>query len=138
MKVFVYGTLRTGDIRHGVEGFVKMIALEAHIEGFDMLNLGGFPGLIEGDGRIRGEVHEYEHMQALDRIEGYRESAPESGLYTRIQVTAEVEVEGVTEELEDCWVYLYNRGSERSRDRIIQSGDWFEHRGLYDKSTNVA
>ena len=76
-KVFVYGTLRTGDCRHGVGCFVQMLAPVAFVEHFAMLDLGGFPGLVpvspqDDDGLlIRGEVHEYEDLATLDRIEGY-------------------------------------------------------------------
>ncbi len=129
VKVFVYGTLRTGDCRHGVESFSKMLASEAYIEGFNMLDLGGFPGLVEGEGRIRGEVHEYAHLKVLDSIEGYREKTPDMGLYNRRQV----DVETPDGEIEECWVYTFNSYDGRSQRGIVESGDWFEHRGLYDQ-----
>ncbi len=130
VKVFVYGTLRTGDCRFGVESFKEMIAPKAYIEGFDMLDFGGFPGLIRGGNRIRGEVHEYEHLKILDRIEGYNEKAPKTGLYDRCLVTVETP-EG---KIEDCWVYTYNKDAIRDYgEDIIGSGDWFEHRGYYEE-----
>ena len=133
-KVFVYGTLRTGDIRHGVETFEEMLAPEAYLEGFDMLDLGGFPGLIDFDQGgaaglpgIRGEVHLYEHMGILDRIEGYNSRDPKKGMYNRRQVTVHTP-EG---DIEGCWVYTYNAAEglfEEGEEppNIIQSGDWFE------------
>ncbi len=135
MKVFVYGTLRTGDCRFGVNSFVEMIAPEAYIDGFEMLDLGGFPGLVksEGDGRttlpkIRGEVHEYEHLRILDGIEGYRASDPTAGHYNRIQVT----VKTPDGEIENCWVYTLNgRPLQLRHYNVIESGDWFVHRGHY-------
>lgn len=128
IKVFVYGTLRTGDIRAGGDSFKEMIALEAYIEGFDMLDLGGFPGLVPGNNRIRGEVHEYSHFRTLDMIEGYHEKDPKSSFYIRRLVDVEVP-EGV---LKGCWVYCLNRIPQRPKLPIIESGDWFEHRGYYD------
>jgi len=130
MKVFVYGTLRSGDCRFEVESFVEVIASEAHIEGFDMLDFGGFPGLIQGENRIRGEVHEYENLKILDRIEGYNERAPKTGLYNRCLVTAETP-EG---KIEDCWVYTFNKDEAHDYEEdIIKCGDWFEHRGYYEQ-----
>ena len=128
IKVFVYGTLRLGDVRGGVDSFEEMLAPEAYIEGFDMLDLGGFPGLVPGDNRIRGEVHEYKHLHTLDMIEGYQEKDPKSSFYIRRKVNVETP-EGVTK---GCWVYCLNRIPTRPKLPIIESGDWFEHRGYYD------
>lgn len=128
-------------MRFGVETFVSMIAPKAYIRGFKMLDLGGFPGLVQlGDDaerlpKIRGEVHEYKDLTVLDQIEGYHQDVPEKGLYTRIQLTAEEFFRGVRDhpiEIEDCWVYIFNRAG--GQERVIQSSDWFEHRGLYAKS----
>ncbi len=113
-----------------------MIAPEAYINGFDMLDLGGFPGLVTNEAKlsqtvnydtaIRGEVHEYEHLQILDRIEGYRESDPKNGHYNRIQIPAFTKNGEV---FSDCWVYIYNGLADPTE--IIESGDWFAHRGYY-------
>lgn len=130
MKVFSYGTLRVGDIRHGVGSFIKVVAQEAYLEGFDMLDLGGFPGLVEGSRRIRGEVHEYENLDVLDLIEGYHVSEPRMGLYNRIQVT----VSSPKGDIEDCWVYLFNDTPSFQREKeVIACGDWFEYRDYYKK-----
>jgi gamma-glutamylcyclotransferase (GGCT)/AIG2-like uncharacterized protein YtfP len=121
--VFVYGTLRTGDVRHGVDSFVKMLSPKAFIDGFDMLDLGGFPGLVPGDGRIRGEVHEYEHLRNLDRIEGHPD------FYRRRQVPVFNDEGGVI--YHDAWVYCLHHVPTRPKLPIIESGDWFAHRGYY-------
>lgn len=142
VKVFVYGTLRTGDCRHGIDSLIRVVAPEAWINGFDMLDLGGFPGLVPNEEKlsqgvdrttaIRGEVHEYEDLERLDRIEGYDAKNPEKGLYNRVQIPAFVI--DPNEVIEDCWVYLYNaRFDEDIETRTIQSGDWFTHRNPYPK-----
>ncbi len=135
MKVFVYGTLRTGDCRFGVESFEDMVSPEAYIDGFQMLNLGGFPGLVtaneEGEDRIRGEVHEYEHLKVLDRIEGYNEKTPSIGLYTRVQVPV-FRADGSVI-CDAAWVYVFNGKHGFQRENVIESGDWFEHQGYYEK-----
>ena len=108
-----------------------MVAPEAYIDGFQMLNLGGFPGLVAGDGRVRGELHEYENLKVLDRIEGYSEKTPEMGLYNRVQVPVFLADGGVT--CHDAWVYTFNGRHDFQTDDVIESGDWFEHRGYYEK-----
>ena len=131
IHVFVYGTLRTGDCRHGVPSFVEMVAPEAYIDGFDMLDLGGFPGLVAGEGRVRGEIHEYEHLEVLDRIEGYSAQNPEMGLYNRVQVPVFNDEGGVI--CDDAWVYVFNGKHGFQDEDIIESGDWFAHKGYYEK-----
>ena len=54
MYAFVYGTLRKGDSRFGVLDGCECIAAEAYLDDFQMLHLGGFPGIIHGAGRVRG------------------------------------------------------------------------------------
>lgn len=153
IKVFAYGTLRTGDCRYGVESFVKTVAAKAYIDGFDMVDLGGYPGLIKikdttdraetkkkkGRMMIRGEVHEYETLNILDDIEDYRVDAPETGLYNRIQVPV-FNDQGVII-CDDAWVYTFNGRPHHLAHRdtledsifIVESGDWFEHKGYYEK-----
>lgn len=130
MKVFVYGTLRQGDCRSGVLQDYPCLASEAYIEGFDLLNLGAFPGIVPGEGRVRGELYEIDEvcLRVLDGIEGFRKDDPKHSLYLREQVVVEVPSDG-EEELffPDVYVYVYNieRGADRMRP-VIESGDWFD------------
>lgn len=132
VNVFVYGTLRRGDCRdRAMEG--QMLWDEAFIDGFEMLDLGAFPGIVDGpaDATVRGEVHvvpEEVLTGVLDRIEGYRPDAPTDGLYNRRIVEAYNE-DG---DCVDVWVYIYNQRRRPSATNVIPSGDWFEHRGLYE------
>ena len=53
-----------------------------------LFDLGIYPAAVPADdGRVWGEVYEMTHpvvvLRALDEIEGYRPSEPESSLYTR-------------------------------------------------------
>lgn len=110
----VYGTLRPG-----TEELVK-------IKGFVMHDLGWFPGIIRSENEDdfvvceRIEVVNAEHLNSLDRYEGYSPDAPEYSLYTR-------------EKVGDDWIYIYN--AQRPLDNKIESGDWLEYRGE-DKGTN--
>lgn len=123
--VFVYGTLRQGDCRHGVTSFEERVHSEAYLSDFQMLHLGGFPGIVPGDGRIRGEVHSYEHFDVLDGIEGFYEENPEDSLYLRQKV--KVEIPGLPEPIEvSTYVLNEERGVARRSLPVVESGDWFE------------
>ena len=76
-KVFVYGTLKSGDTCRGMD----RISPEAMIVGkavttypdYDMIDLGAFPGAIDGTKYIEGEVWEVDEntFHVLDQIEGF-------------------------------------------------------------------
>jgi gamma-glutamylcyclotransferase (GGCT)/AIG2-like uncharacterized protein YtfP len=132
MYAFVYGTLRKGDSRFGVLNDCKCIAEEAYLDGFIMLNLGSFPGIIPGEGRIRGEIYEIDEdvLAQLDSIEGYRDDDPKHSLYIRTVVDAFYDDGGSVPTGDDrISTYVYNADRFRSSDRpynIVESGDWFD------------
>src|SRR5262245_55703141 len=71
--LFVYGTLMRGEPAHrlllGRTTFVE----EGHTDGL-LLDLGQFPGVIEGNGRVAGEVFRLDRpelLETLDDYEGY-------------------------------------------------------------------
>lgn len=130
--VFVYGTLRTGDCRHGVGSLLEVVHEAAFLSSHRMLHLGGFPGIIpdkDYEGKVRGEVHLYEDFRLLDSIEGFHKGDERNCLYLRRQVL--VEIPGKEEPLEVS-TYIFNRASHRSQEEIekatITTGDWFNQR----------
>ena len=128
MYAFVYGTLRKGDSRFGVLDGCECIAAEAYLDEHFMISLGGFPGIMPGTGRIRGEVYEIDEeiLGMLDRIEGYREDDPKHSLYIR-KVVNPFHADGGS--IGECNTYIYNDERTTRRDHeVIESGDWFEHR----------
>ena len=73
-QVFVYGTLRQGAPNHNI---IKMGRCElvgkVVVSGYDMFDTGmGYPGVIEGDGDVTGEVWNVDDdtVKALDMLEG--------------------------------------------------------------------
>jgi gamma-glutamylcyclotransferase (GGCT)/AIG2-like uncharacterized protein YtfP len=131
MYAFVYGTLRKGDSRFGVLDGCECIIEEAYLDGYDMLNLGSFPGIIPGEGRIRGEIYQIDDviLSRLDSIEGYREDDPKHSLYIRTVVTPGDHL-GVYGLEEDCITYVFNTEGRmqhhKKEDMIVESGDWFD------------
>ena len=123
-KVFVYGTLRTGDVRSGVlsdmqlQGQAKFIKETTTSSRYTLVDLGAFPGLIEGgDTSVVGEIWEIDHYtkQYLDLMEGV------PLLYQDKPVKIDDE--------EDIFAYfLVNpRGYPE-----IKSGDWFKKESRSD------
>jgi gamma-glutamylcyclotransferase (GGCT)/AIG2-like uncharacterized protein YtfP len=87
MKVFVYGTLKQGHGNHHLLSKAKFIG-EAEIKGWELYNLGYYPGLKEGpeDSVVKGEVYQIDGatLERLDGLEGYRNSSNDH--YIRIIV----------------------------------------------------
>lgn len=126
-NVFFYGTLMAGFDRRrraGIDTRMHFIG-RGWIEGA-LFDLGLFPAAIPSPGgRIQGEVYQVDDdpsvMARLDEIEGYRQSEPDTSLYTRVPTT--VTLDGGA--IEQAWVYFYNAPLGRA-DRI-PSGDYLEH-----------
>lgn len=131
VKVFTYGTLRPSLYPRAVKNFNLTPKGKATLRGpFQMLHLGGFPGLIF-DYRlptitIVGEVVEVEDLRRLDMYEGY--TGTDSGLYNRKEVSVKFN-DGTTAQ---CWVYTFNCDPRfhdpidpaGAKAEVVVSGDW--------------
>ena len=73
MKLFVYGTLRRGYRLHNWLADQKYLECAKTKEGYALLDLGWFPGLVKerGHAGIHGEVYEIDEsfLPTLDRVE---------------------------------------------------------------------
>ena len=130
--VFVYGTLRRGDVRdinhlQPAPVFVGM----ASVQGV-LYDLGSYPGLLlGGEGRVTGEVYAIsaELEQQLDTIE---EVWPQpTGEYNKREVEVQLRQSGAQAEPAGmvCLVYEINPARTRACP-VIRSGDWREIRPL--------
>lgn len=128
VKVFVYGTLKTG---YGNRAVVKDKIIDsrpAAILGFDIFHLGGFPGIkpvTNGNhGQVFGEVltltEPSRAVRSLDGLEGYNEDREESSLYLRRKVAA---IDLGNGRKEDVFVYVFNRPIHEHC-LHIKSGNW--------------
>ena len=125
MNLAVYGSLMTSEgmlQRLGVEQMVRSLG-PATLPG-QLFDLGDFPGLISGEGRVAGElllVVNRAVIPILDDYEGCRPDSPESSVFVRQQLR-------LIEPSVDAWVYLYNRPvADRPR---ISGLSWPEYRVL--------
>jgi gamma-glutamylcyclotransferase (GGCT)/AIG2-like uncharacterized protein YtfP len=120
-KLLVYGTLRQNC---GASGFLNGTDYQGDVRlpGYDMYNLGGFPGIVPNPDNKEGVVCEVfdgvtpEIMENLDYYEGYRpDYPPERSHYLR----KKVEVRG-----EPMFVYVFNRPTDLGWHVPIKTGDW--------------
>lgn len=109
-KVFVYGTLRKGQMLSN--NLLKSNYLgDATVVG-TLFNLGWFPAYVEeGITGVVGEVYEIDHetLERLDVIEGYPD------LYKRKKVDTPYG---------EAFIYYQERRPSHSE--VIESGDWVE------------
>ena len=114
-KIFVYGTLLKGDYNHVLLGNSTFIGTGRTTPNFNLVDLGSFPGLINGNGIVTGEVYEVNEdtLARLDRLEGH------PGFYNRTPITLE----------DGTDVETYILGTHHARDcKVIKSGSWTRRR----------
>ena len=91
-----------------------------------LFDLGIYPAAVPtADGQVTGEVYELSEpiaaLRALDELEGYRPTDPETSLYTRTRTPVAMD-DGTTVR---AWAYFYN--APLGRAERIESGDYLEH-----------
>ncbi len=91
------------------------------VKGFDMLDLGSYPGVVRGSGAVYGEVYEVEDPAVLERVDD-AEGVGE-GLYSRERCV--VLFGGELSEM--AQLYVYNKPAE-GRKRV-GDGDWARYKG---------
>jgi gamma-glutamylcyclotransferase (GGCT)/AIG2-like uncharacterized protein YtfP len=127
--VFVYGTLRAGEIndiglaaaRHGI-GAPRLIA-RAAVAG-RLYDFGDCPGLVPDDraGPVRGDVYEIDDalIPVLDNIEGVQPGV--DTLFKSRELTVTIAGRDVP-----CFFYPVDEASAVGRARI-EAGDWISYR----------
>ena len=110
--LFAYGTLMRGEPLHRALARGTTFIGEGHVAG-RLVGLGRYPGLVDGSGRVRGELYrldDAELLPAVDRAEGYNFDR------RRAIVTA---LDGRRVR---AWLYRYT--GPRATATLIASGDW--------------
>jgi gamma-glutamylcyclotransferase (GGCT)/AIG2-like uncharacterized protein YtfP len=114
VKLFVYGTLRKGERRNSILKGSQFIGY-AKAKGFLLYKIEDFPGMVEGDGEVVGEV--YEIPESLLKELDWIERVPD--LFRRELIEVMLEDGQVV----SAYAYIYN-GEIEDDDEIISSGDW--------------
>lgn len=125
--LFVYGTLRRYDCRHGVLNGQRFVA-KGTTPGA-LYSLGYYPAFVKGTNQVvHGEVYAIDTrtLRQCDSIEGYSEGrVATSCLYVRKLVTVQLD-DGHTVK---AFVYEYANKRYLKPSMLIKSGDWFVHTG---------
>lgn len=125
-NLFVYGTLRKGEINHGLMGASRCLSSPAWVTGVLVDTGFGYPAMRPGDGLVCGEIYavDDETLARIDELEDYFGPGDPRNLYDRVSVTARTE-DGEREVL----VYVSDRFDAVAP---IPSGDWVRHRRRTD------
>jgi gamma-glutamylcyclotransferase (GGCT)/AIG2-like uncharacterized protein YtfP len=118
--VFVYGSLMSGfELNHLMNG--GALVGDGRTRGI-LVSLGTYPGMIDGEGTVRGELYRFDDMPAaldvLDDVEEFDATDPGASAYLRVARPVMLDDGRET----SAWVYVYNRpttGAAR-----ITTGDW--------------
>jgi gamma-glutamylcyclotransferase (GGCT)/AIG2-like uncharacterized protein YtfP len=122
-KIFVYGTLMHGELRHPTLMDSSIGEGQPASARGTILDLGDYPGMVAGDeGVIHGEVYQidqvYPTLQTLDTIEGFYGYDSNHSLFTRTIVQIDTEYGP-----EWAWTYVYNKEAGMEY-QTVRSGNW--------------
>jgi gamma-glutamylcyclotransferase (GGCT)/AIG2-like uncharacterized protein YtfP len=122
-KIFVYGTLMHGELRHPTLMDSSIGEGQPASARGTILDLGDYPGMVAGDeGVIHGEVYQidqvYPTLQTLDTIEGFYGYDSNHSLFTRTIVQIDTE-----HGPEWAWTYVYNKEAGMEY-QTVRSGNW--------------
>ena len=119
-RVFVYGTLLSGCHNNRLLNTAKLLEERVKTPGnLTMINLGGYPGIIEGGNTVvKGELYAVDDatLERLDRLEGHPQ------YYQRKPIIVETEDELITYNAEAY--FLPNLYLQRYK--TIEGGSWKE------------
>ena len=82
--VFVYGTLLTNERNHYLIENAKLID-KGYIENFYMFNLGRYPGIQKGAGKVLGEVYEVDDETLAKLVTLKQKTAPSAFLPSELK-----------------------------------------------------
>jgi gamma-glutamylcyclotransferase (GGCT)/AIG2-like uncharacterized protein YtfP len=105
--LFVYGTLMSGLSAHAFLLDSEFVAYGI-LYGAKLLHLDeGYPGVVEGEGRVFGEVYRVDSftLAAIDFFEEFYENFPERSFYLRVKKPVRLIP---FNDFVDVWVYLLN------------------------------
>ncbi len=110
--LFVYGTLKKGEESHYFLAEEEFIG-PAELEGYEMYDLGDYPGIVKGKGKVYGELYAVsrETLRKLDEFE-------ENGIF----YLRKKEKVKVGDKVFEAWVYEYIENLKNAKK--IKSGVW--------------
>lgn len=135
-RIFVYGSLRKG--HYNYDAYLKdksEFVSYGYVKG-DLYTIEGviYPALIEGEGRVIGEIYEVseEVANAIDELESYVEGDP-SNEYNRVVCDIMDEQGNVIDVLPVYMFNLQREGKQGVLEHRIDSGDYTKYRNEVTK-----
>ncbi len=121
--IVFYGTLMRGFPTVAHLGIEHMVSYQADcLMRGELYDLGLYPGMIQGQGRVRGELYRIDDPKALailDHFEDYHTEDPDGSEYLRLAVD-------LLEPRQTAWAYFLNRPAE-PHEKLIPGGCWKTH-----------
>lgn len=119
-RIFVYGTLRSGQPNSPRLGGATLLGM-AWTSGH-LVHLGDYPGLVSGEGQVRGELYEIPNaaLDRIDELEGYDPLDPDASLFLRIEQPVSLDGSPTPQ---IAFTYLWPHASNGPS---IEGGDWVE------------
>ena len=127
--IVFYGTLASGERKHAELGLPRALtALGRRSLGGTLYDLGAFPGMVPGSGRVAVELYridDFSLLRWLDQYEGFEPKDPGGSLFVRrcVEVARFRNAGGPTI---PAWVYFYNGPVDGAA--VVVSGSWKGHR----------
>ena len=127
IRVFVYGTLKPGEVNYQRYCEGKVIAAQPAIAFGQLFDLPiGYPAMITGNSPVRGFLLTFTEptlLTVLDKLEDYNpQRNPEDNEYYRQQVTI---FDLTNQVLGQAWIYLMQpERVQRLGGTLISSGCW--------------
>lgn len=122
LRLLVYGLLREGHSLSNLMAGAERLGA-CRVPGFDLFDLGDYPGATPGSGELIGELYRLPSaasFEALDEAEGVQDEPP---LYRRQLVSLTPAELG---EPQQAWLYVYARPlGDAPR---IPTGDWVDRK----------
>jgi|APCry1669188970_1035186.scaffolds.fasta_scaffold02208_4 gamma-glutamylcyclotransferase (GGCT)/AIG2-like uncharacterized protein YtfP len=119
---FVYGSLKKGGYFSHKFDSLRIESICAEIDGFNLFDLGDFPCILPGKGKVIGELHTYIEPKLatmlMDTVERYN-STLNNGMYIRKRVS----VKTINNEVFEANVYVFNCELPHYA-KIVKNGFW--------------
>ena len=110
MRLFVYGSLKRGFTAHDLLDGCQFIR-EAVAEGFQLYKIDWFPGMVQGTGKVYGEL--YDVPEAYVPVIDYFECVNQ-GMFERVSIELDNQ--------ESAEVYLYRDNYDQNL--LVETGRW--------------
>jgi gamma-glutamylcyclotransferase (GGCT)/AIG2-like uncharacterized protein YtfP len=134
LPFFVYGTLLPDQPNYDLLAEETLEQRTAYFPDGRLYDLGPYPMLLEGDGRlVKGVVYTIKEsdyptiLHRLDALEGFDPQNPSAGDYRRVERQVKLEDARSVK----AWVYL-GKQSLVSGANLIRSGDWVAYTRKYE------